>query len=122
MLYTATATTATGCYTTANATAITVNASPVAPSGSSTVANQCGTPMFVATSSVSSPIYKFYDAATSGNLLQSGSSNTYIKSSFVVGVNSVWAVSYTHLDVYKRQLMLFIQQLLQMQQLVATQV
>jgi hypothetical protein len=90
VVYTATATASTGCFTTANATAITVNALPTAPTSAATIANQCGTPVYVVSSTVGAPIYKFYDSATGGNLLQSGSNNTYVKSNFVVGVNSVW--------------------------------
>ncbi|MFY7883664.1 MAG: hypothetical protein ACOVOV_02330, partial [Dolichospermum sp.] len=91
VVYTATATVAaTGCFTTVNADAITVNPSPDAPSGSTTVATQCGTPVFVATSLVISPTYKFYSAATGGTLLQSGTSGTYIMPSYITGVNSVW--------------------------------
>jgi len=91
--YTAIATVAsTGCYSSLNGTAITVNASPSVPTNASTTP-QCGTPTFTASSSISgSPVYKWYTASSGGTALQSSTSTTYVYNSFTGGgaTNTLW--------------------------------
>jgi hypothetical protein len=77
--YTVTATDANSCVNTADVT-VTVNPIPADPTG--TGSEQCGTA--IPTASVSSnsseptPIFKWYDAASGGNLLQTDPSTTYL--------------------------------------------
>ena len=90
------------------ASAVTVYAPPVAPTNA-TNASQCGTPLYTATSALSGNVtYKWYTAATGGSPIKtdinnSGSSIDTLLG-YVAGNNTLYAVSYTHLDVYKRQL------------------
>ncbi len=95
--YTATATnSATGCYGSLNGTAITVNPTPTSPANTS-AASQCGTPTFSVSTGISGTVtYKWYDAASAGNLVTTTSSNTgssfYVQNSFTGGgaTNSLW--------------------------------
>ncbi len=71
----------TGCSSTGNVT-VTVNAVPTAPTA--TPSSQCGSGIPIAsvtsTSGAPTPIFKWYDAPTAGNLLQTGTSVTYTTS------------------------------------------
>ncbi|MFY7883584.1 MAG: hypothetical protein ACOVOV_01925, partial [Dolichospermum sp.] len=95
--YTAIATNpSTGCYGVLNGTAITVNPTPTSPANTS-LATQCGTPTFSVSTSISGTVtYKWYDAASAGNLVTTTSSNSgsssYIQNNFTGGgaTNSLW--------------------------------
>ncbi|RYZ53478.1 MAG: hypothetical protein EOP49_07255, partial [Sphingobacteriales bacterium] len=93
-VYTVTATsTATGCVNSAQVTA-TVNPIPPAPTASN--GSHCGDLMPYASVSSNSgapaPIYNWYDAATGGTLLQSGTDASYMQT---VGAPTTWWVSET---------------------------
>ena len=92
MDYSVSITDANGCVSIDTITVV-VNAVPPAPTG--TDGDQCGTGI-PTTTSVSSgsgaptPIFKWYDAPTGGNLLQTGTSNTYTSS---ISVTTTFYVS-----------------------------
>lgn len=90
--YTAIATVAsTGCYTTLNGTAITVNPSPTAPI-SSTPGTQCGLPTF-SINAVSGMTYKWYTAASGGTAISGANTASYTPATYVGGgaTNTYWA-------------------------------
>ena len=91
-LYTVTATSqATGCQNTANVT-VTVNQLPPAPTNND--GNHCGDMMPLASVSTNSgavtPFFRWYDAPTGGNLVQSGTETTFQSP---VSTTTVWYVS-----------------------------
>jgi hypothetical protein len=81
-VYTVTATKAsTGCFSTAN---VTVSVNPEPPAPTVTNSTQCGshipTASVASTSGIATPTFKWYDAASGGNLVQSSTSNTFTSS------------------------------------------
>ncbi len=91
--YTVSVTDAYGCaaISTGSAT-VTVNPVPTAPTA--TNSTQCGvgvpTASVTSTSGFATPIFKWYDAASGGNLLQTSISNTYTTAIGTVGVNNFY--------------------------------
>ncbi len=88
--YTCTATIS-GCPIVSNSVPVTVNPPTTSPT-STTVASQCGTAAtFSISTAVSSPIIKWYTAASGGSAIAGATSTTYTATGLSAGLNSRWA-------------------------------
>jgi len=76
------------------ANSITVNPVPSAPNASSTVAIQCGTPTYNATSNITGSTFNWYTVASGGTAISGANNGTYVYTGYVPGTtNTLWVSS-----------------------------
>ncbi len=78
------------CSASVNATAITINPLPTAPTNNGTLATQCGTPVYTVGTAASGHKYNWYTVATGGTPVVSSSSSSYTYTGYAVGMNHLW--------------------------------